>query len=103
MITSMRRWLAAMLILVGVAVVIAAEDPPATAPTALPPPLSGPLGEPIQLFNGKNLDGWVWYQRPPKTATAPASVTVADVWSVKDGLLHCKGKPTGYIRSDKEY
>src|SRR5262249_54554638 len=24
------------------------------------------LGKPIQLFNGKNLDGWVWIQRPPK-------------------------------------
>src|SRR3954465_6001934 len=104
MTLSTRRCLVAMVLLPlgGVVLVVpAAENPPTTAPTA--PPLSGPLGEPIQLFNGKDLKGWAWYQRPPKTATAPASVTIADVWSVKDGLLHCKGKPTGYIRTKKEY
>jgi hypothetical protein len=77
---------------------------PATAPTAPPAPaLSGPLGKPVPLFNGKDLEGWVWYQRPPKTATAPAAVPMDEVWSVRDGVLHTKGKPTGYIRTEKEF
>ena len=67
------------------------------------PPLSGALGEPVQLFNGNDLSGWTWYQRPPKTATHPALVSIGDVWSVKDGVLHTKGKPTGYIRTDKDF
>jgi len=26
-----------------------------------------------------------------------------DVWSVKDGILFCKGKPIGYLRTEGEY
>ncbi|MEA2707817.1 MAG: hypothetical protein QOF78_418 [Phycisphaerales bacterium] len=87
--------------LVVLAAIFLGAAAPATAPVASAP--SGLLGKPIQLFNGKDLDGWVWYQRPPKTATAPAVVDIAAVWSVKDGLLRCKGKPTGYIRTANEY
>ena len=87
---------------IGIAVVLAlaaacvfAKDPPTTTPS-----LSGPLGDPIPLFNGKDLSGWTWYQRPPKSATAPATVPIETVWSVRDGgILHCTGKPTGYIRT----
>lgn len=43
------------------------------------------------LFNGKDLSGWV------NVNTAP------DTWSVKDGLLVCKGQPIGVMRSDREY
>ena len=43
------------------------------------------------LFNGKNLDGWVNVNTDP------------DTWSVRDGLLICKGKPIGVMRSDREY
>lgn len=74
-----------------------ANAQPTTAPA-----LSGLLGQPIQLFNGKNLDGWVWYQRPPKEGQPPV-VGIDEVWSVKDGVLHTKGKPTGYIRTEKEF
>src|SRR5207247_10044375 len=73
------------------------QNAPTTAPVS-PPPLSGALGTPVQLFNGKDLHGWVWYQRPPRTATAPAAVAIEQVWSVADGVLHTRGKPTGYIR-----
>jgi hypothetical protein len=79
----------------------AASTQPTTAPTA-PPPLSGPLGRPMQLFNGKDLDGWTWYQRPPKEGQPPA-VAIDAVWSVKDGLLHTTGKPTGYIRTERTF
>ena len=43
------------------------------------------------LFNGKDLAGWV------NVNTAP------DTWSVRDGMLICKGKPIGVMRSDKQY
>ena len=88
----------AALIVLLVACRLPGALPPTTAPA-----LSGALGEPVQLFNGKNLDGWTWYQRPPKTTTAPAAVPVEAVWSVRDGILHCQGKPTGYIRTDRQF
>ena len=43
------------------------------------------------LFNGKDLTGWVDVNTSP------------DTWSVKDGLLICKGKPIGVMRSEKQY
>jgi hypothetical protein len=51
----------------------------------------------IKLFNGENLDGWVWF-------TPEEGVKMEDVWSVReDGVLHCKGKPVGYIRTEQDY
>ncbi len=44
-----------------------------------------------ELFNGKDLTGWV------NVNTAP------DTWSVRDGLLVCSGQPIGVMRSDKQY
>jgi hypothetical protein len=44
-----------------------------------------------QLFNGKDLTGWVDVNTSPET------------WSVQDGLLVCKGKPIGVMRSEKQY
>jgi len=52
----------------------------------------------IPLFNGKDLDGWSWH-----TDSKHADVKHEDVWSVHDGLLHCKGSPPGYIQTDKTY
>ena len=43
------------------------------------------------LFNGKNLKGWVNVNTDP------------DTWSVKKGLLICKGTPIGVMRSDRQY
>ena len=43
------------------------------------------------LFNGKDLSGWV------NVNTAP------DTWSVKDGMIVCSGKPTGVLRTDRQY
>jgi hypothetical protein len=43
------------------------------------------------LFNGKNLKGWVNVNTEP------------DTWSVKNGVLVCKGKPIGVMRTDREY
>jgi hypothetical protein len=43
------------------------------------------------LFNGKDLTGWV------NVNTAP------DTWSVKDGMIVCTGKPMGVLRTEKQY
>jgi len=55
-----------------------------------------PKGGDIDLFNGKDLDGWEHFLVDPK-------LKMSDVWSVKDGLLVCKGKPMGYLATKKDY
>jgi hypothetical protein len=45
----------------------------------------------VDLFNGQDLTGWVNVN------------TAADTWQAKDGLLVCSGKPTGVMRSEKQY
>jgi 3-keto-disaccharide hydrolase len=51
----------------------------------------------IKLFNGKDLSGWRIFV-DPKHKVAPESV-----WSVKDGIIICKGEPLGYLLTEKEY
>lgn len=43
------------------------------------------------LFNGKDLTGWVDVNTSPET------------WTVKDGILICTGTPIGVMRSEKQY
>jgi hypothetical protein len=43
------------------------------------------------LFNGRDLSGWVNVNTDP------------DTWKVRDGLLVCTGRPIGVMRSEKEY
>lgn len=43
------------------------------------------------LFNGKDLSGWVNVNTDP------------DTWSVRDGMIVCKGQPIGVMRSDRQY
>ncbi len=50
----------------------------------------------IALFNGKDLTGWTYYLVDP-------DVKMADVWSVRDGLIICKGEPMGYIATKGKY
>ena len=50
--------------------------------------------EPMQfreLFNGKDLSGWINVN------------TDKDTWSVRDSLLVCTGHPIGVMRTDKQY
>ncbi len=44
-----------------------------------------------QLFNGKNLDGWVNVN------------TAEDTWKAKKGVLVSTGKPIGVMRTDRQY
>lgn len=48
--------------------------------------------ETMALFNGNDLAGWDAVLDDP---------TGGPVWSVKDGILHCTGRPAGYIRTEK--
>jgi hypothetical protein len=48
------------------------------------------------LFNGKDLSNWD-FELSDKNADISA------VWSVQDGILICKGTPTGYLRTQKPY
>ncbi|MGD8237811.1 MAG: DUF1080 domain-containing protein [Armatimonadota bacterium] len=43
------------------------------------------------LFNGKDLSGWVNVN------------TADDTWTVRDGMLVCSGRPIGVMRSEKQY
>jgi hypothetical protein len=52
------------------------------------------------LFDGKSLAGWKTYLRPDKSGTTPDPKTV---WQIQDGVIICKGKPNGYIVTEKEY
>lgn len=45
----------------------------------------------VDLFNGKDLSGWVDVNTSPET------------WSVRDGMLICSGRPLGVMRSDRQY
>jgi hypothetical protein len=48
------------------------------------------------LFNGKNLDGWRAYH-------ITHAAGLEDVWSVRDGMIICKGEPFGYLYTVKPY
>ena len=50
----------------------------------------------IELFNGKNLKGWTHFLVDKK-------VKKKDVWSVKDGVLVCKGDPLGYLQTKESF
>ncbi|OQC04447.1 MAG: hypothetical protein BWX80_02489 [Candidatus Hydrogenedentes bacterium ADurb.Bin101] len=50
----------------------------------------------IELFNGKNLDGW-------KTFLPDEKADPEETWSVKDGVIHCSGDPVGYLRTTRGY
>lgn len=45
----------------------------------------------MPLFNGRDLTGWVNANCAPET------------WSVRDGMIHCTGQPTGALRTERQY
>lgn len=52
--------------------------------------------DPTPLFNGKDFEGWVFDNIDPKA-------TPESVWSVSEGVLICKGRPPGVMRTVKNY
>lgn len=49
----------------------------------------------IELFNGKDFTGWTFFMR---SNSAPEKT-----WSVTNGLIHCAGRPPGYLRTEKSF
>jgi hypothetical protein len=78
----------------------AAPAPKPPRPPAKPKipvaPLSGPRE--IKLFNGTDWTGWTFFLEDP-------ALKVGDVWRIepKDGVIVCKGRPAGYLRTVKDY
>jgi hypothetical protein len=50
-----------------------------------------PVPEFRELFNGKDLSGWINVN------------TAADTFRIRDGVLVCSGHPIGVMRTDKQY
>lgn len=53
----------------------------------------------VQLFNGTDLKGWRIFLDPKSKLKANAE----DVFKVKDGVIHCAGRPNGYLITEKEF
>ena len=51
---------------------------------------------PMRLFNGRDLSGW-------RAVLVKPDVKMEDVWSVRDGVLVCKGEPLGYLHTEKAF
>jgi hypothetical protein len=49
-----------------------------------------------KLFNGKDLSGW-------RVFLSDSKAKPEDCFTVKDGVIECSGKPSGYIITEKEY
>jgi len=52
---------------------------------------SGPAPGFVDMFNGKDLAGWVNINTDP------------DTWKIRDGMVICSGRPIGVMCSDKQY
>lgn len=57
----------------------------------------------VSLFNGKDLSGWTPFLWDPRQRKQDTATPVNSVWSVEEGVLICKGRPTGYLRTKTEY
>ena len=68
-----------------------AQSKPAPAQTK---PAAKPKA--VELFNGKDLSNWTFFSKDP-------AAKKEDVFMVKDGVIHCVGKPAGYIKTNESY
>ncbi|UCD74316.1 MAG: DUF1080 domain-containing protein [Phycisphaerales bacterium] len=57
--------------------------------------LDAPMPGEVKLFNGKDFTGLI--------AFLLEDGKMEDVWTIEDGILICKGKPAGYIRTKADY
>ena len=64
---------------------------PIAAAAQTTPPQDGEVPQWKDLFNGKDLTGWVNIN------------TAEDTWNVRDGMLVCTGTPIGVMCSEKQY
>jgi hypothetical protein len=52
---------------------------------------SGQAPQFVEMFNGKDLSGWVNINTDP------------DTWKIRDGMVICSGRPIGVMCSEKQY
>ena len=64
------------------------------ASVALAADVSGPAGR-VELFNGQDFSGFTFCMRN--------NADPARTWSVTNGVIHCTGKPTGYLRTTRSF
>jgi len=57
---------------------------------------SSETNPPVSLFNGRDLTGWTF-------VCQDAARTADQTWTVQDPVLHCAGRPAGYLRTDQTY
>jgi 3-keto-disaccharide hydrolase len=50
----------------------------------------------VELFDGRSLSGWTFVSKDP-------SADPAAIWSVRNGVIHCAGRPNGYARTVRSY
>jgi hypothetical protein len=50
----------------------------------------------VQLFNGKDLNNWVFHLKDP-------AVDPVKVFTIQNGVIHIKGDPFGYMRTKDVY
>lgn len=53
------------------------------------------FGEEVVLFDGNGLAGWQPF--------LPGDGDAAEVWSVRDGVLRCEGRPIGYLHTEQQF
>ena len=65
--------------------------------TALGAPAQETLAptHPIELFNGADFSGFTFCMKD--------KADPLQTWSVTNGVIHCTGKPTGYLRTQQRY
>ena len=78
-----------VLILFAAARLVTAQD----NPPEYPPPHVRELSVP--LFNGKDFSGFTFCMKD--------NADPLQTWSVTDGVIHCTGTPTGYLRTTQIY
>ncbi len=68
---------------------VRAQDADATLPPARAREMS------VRLFNQKDFTGWMFCMKD--------NADPLQTWSVTNGVIHCTGKPTGYLRTTQVY
>jgi hypothetical protein len=50
----------------------------------------------VPLFDGQTLNGWTFVSKDP-------AIDAASLWSGKNGVIACTGKPNGYARTNTQF
>jgi hypothetical protein len=85
----MKSIAAIFLLALTTAIHVRAQDADATLPPARAREMS------VMLFNQKDFTGWTFCMKD--------HADPLQTWSVTNGVIHCTGRPTGYLRTTQTY